>query len=505
MEQWIDLAKTFVNPISGDLPIGEDPRYSDVFSRLKAEVEKKSDVDFEKIRNLSESILKDSAKDLRVVSYLIMALARIEGLVGLAKGMAILYELVNQYGESLLPAKPKAQLSAIRWFQQDKVLTFAQASTKDVSLDDAEGVVSIHGLLFEKLSEFVGEPMSWPDLKKWLDEEKRKVEPVSNSGTSEVTNTELSSRPAPVSPPGASAVSGQSSIGSTAQYTQTIKSLLAYFREQSHYSKMFGVACSCQWGNLKLPPNENGKTRLSAPRDTSLNRIRNALDNEQWQEGLLACLDAFMEPGGQFLLEIVKNAYDCARHAGEKETALIIESQVKALVTRLPKLQQLKFDNDDPFVSSVVSSWIEQMTESSGNQLIEGDGANVAVLLQQAREVLNSDGVGAAFELLDNRPIKSRMQGVQIEYCKAQLCIEQDRSDIALPILLQLEKDVEQLQLVNVAPDFAMQIWRGLYRLQKDRLANIEQEGSRLDTENHIARLQSLMCTTDVASAMQWL
>ncbi|MEJ2066115.1 MAG: type VI secretion system domain-containing protein [Reinekea sp.] len=233
--------------------------------------------------------------------------------------------------------------------------------------------------------------------------------------------------------------------------------------------------------------------------------MRNALDNEQWQEGLLACLDAFMEPGGQFLLEIVKNAYDCARHAGEKETALIIESQVKALVTRLPKLQQLKFDNDDPFVSSVVSSWIEQMTESSGNQQIEGDGANVAVLLQQAREVLNSDGVGAAFELLDNRPIRSRMQGVQIEYCKAQLCIEQDRSDIALPILLQLEKDVEQLQLVNVAPDFAMQIWRGLYRLQKDRLANIEQEGSRLDTENHIARLQSLMCTTDVASAMQWL
>jgi len=512
MQQWIESAKAFVNPISEDLPVGEDPRYTDIFSKLKAEVEKKSEVDFEKIKNLAESILKESAKDIRVVSYLIMALSRLDGLVGLAEGMTIFNELINQFGESLIPTKSKARLSAIRWFQQDKILTFAQAATGSVLLEDAEGALEAYDALFANFTRLADEPMSWPDLKKWLDAQKQKLTPSqsapSKSAQSDSENAQIEkSRPVASSKNESSVqvVSGQSGIGSSKQYDQTLKALLLYFREQAQYSKMFGVACACQWGGVKLPPNENGKTRLPAPRDASLNRIRNAIDNEQWQEGLIACMDAFMEPSGQFLLEIVKSASDCARQAGEKETVLVIESNVKILISRLPKLQQLKFENDDPFVSSTVSAWLEQMNEASSNRESSGEGVSINSLLGQAREAMTNDGIQAAFSWLSNRPVHSRMQMVQIDFCKAQLCIEQGRSDLALPILLRLENEVEQLQLISVAPDFAMQVWRGLYRLQKDRLANIEQESSRVDTENHIARLQSLMCTTDVASAMQWL
>ena len=506
MDLWIEKAQLYVEPIAGDSPVGEDPRYSDEFSLLKAEVEKKSDVNFERIRELSENILKTSAKDLRVGSYLTMALARLDGMVGLGQGMAILHELVKVFGDELMPVKQKARLSAIRWIQQDKILAFAQGSTKNLSQAEAEAAVQTYDSLFESFSALSGEPLSWPDLQKWLKAEHSKLTPSEKSApTGDRAASNVSNSIPPSSPVAAvQAVSGSSGITSTAQYIQIQRSLMAYFREQKQYAKLFGIACSCQWGGLKLPPNEGGKTRLPAPRESSLNRVRNALDNEQWEEGLLASLDAFMEPGGQYSLEIAKYAYDCARQAGEKETAEHIQLQISALSKRIPKLLQLKFENEDPFASTNVTAWLDQINERNEQQ---NNGVNTGykIMLQKAREIISESDIHAAFEFLSNSPVKSELAKVELEYCKAQICVEQNRSDIALPILLCLQEDVERLKLAGVSPEIAMLIWRQLYRLQKDRLAAVEQDEGRVEMENHLAHLKSLMCTTDVASAMQWL
>lgn len=510
MEQWIEHAKKFTSPLSSDAPTGEDPRYCDEFSLLKAEIEKKTDVDFERIVSLCEDILSAKAKDLRVASYLVMSLSRLEGFSGLAKGMAILSHLVENFGDALHPNKPKARQSALKWFQQEKVLTFAQGATTSVAHEEAEAALALYDSLFEQLSGLCAEPMSWPELKQWLDKKRKETTPqtVAESPKPQSNHTaaeaEKQARPSPAAP-SMPATGSASGIESSSQYAQAVKHLLNYFREQKQYAKMLGTAMSCQWGNLKTPPNEQGKTRLPAPRDASLARIRNALDNEQWEEALIAGLDAFMEPSGQFLLDIPKWMFDSANRLGNTEVADVIKHQVMLLTKRLTKLTQLKFDNDEPFVSSTAAAWLEQMSEEAPSGNTEAGSGGLQTLLKNARDAVQESGIQGAFSLLNQTASQTALDRAYREFCKAQLCVEQERSELALPILLQLEQVADELSLAKVAPEFAMQIWRLLYRLQNERLATITQESSKLETENHIAHLQSLMCTTDVAKAMQWL
>ncbi|TCS41293.1 TssA family type VI secretion system protein [Reinekea marinisedimentorum] len=511
MEIWIDQVRCFGEPVNASQPVGEDPRYSDSFTQLKAEIEKKSDVNFELIRDLCEQILTESSKDLRVASYFILALSRLEGFEGLAKGMAALYHMVDSFGDSLYPTKPRARQAALKWFQQDKVLTFAQSATGSVDHPQAVSAIELYERLFEQLSGLGAEPMSWPDLKKWLEKIKLENAPAAEAAEPDAPADNppaTNSRPAPVArtvAQAAPAVQVSSSIESTTQYQQALRGLLAYFREQKLYGKLVGTALSCQWGNLKMPPNEAGKTKLPAPREASLARIRNAVENSQWEEGLLASVDAFMEPSGQFYFDIAKWMHDCAVNTGNSEVASLVKLNVIQITVRLPKLTQLKFDSDEAFASTTAAAWLEQINEENAGSESSQKQSGYKEYLNNARTLLQEKSIQEAFTYLSEIPAKNQLETSYLEFCKAQLCIEQERSELALPILFQLEKTVDQLSLQSVVPDFAMQIWRGLYRLQKDRLATLAQDASRDETENHLAHLQSLMCTTDVASAMQWL
>ena len=500
MQQWIEQTATLVTPIQPDNPVGEDPRYSDTFSDLKSEIEKKSDVDFERIRALSEQILSEQAKDIRVASYLMLSMARQDGFEGLARGMTLLLQLIQTYGEDIHPSRSKAKQSALRWFQQEKILNFAQKATNSVSGEIAEQAAAVYDALFSALSESAGEPMSWPELYKWIQSQQPKKQPEPEP-TKPQSSGDQPQEPATASQTSAPLPKG--AIQSTTQYQQSVRQLMGYYREQGSYEKQIALACTVQWIGLTLPPNEDGKTRLPAPRATSLTRIQNAIDNQQWEEGLVAAIDAFMEPSGNFLFDIMKQAADCAQQMNQAAINQLILSQLLLLTKKFPKLLQLRFDNDEPFASAKVTAWLEQ-NQQSGTQT--GQAADrLSEWLQEARALAESDSLSVALVWLSEQATSSQLERIQNDFCKAQLCVEQDRSNLATPLLLQLVKDVDRFHLAGTAPQTAMQIWRTLYRLLKEQLTSIEQDDQRLDMESQIERLRSLMCTTDVASAIQWL
>lgn len=500
MQQWIEQTAGLIGPIDAENPVGEDPRYSDRFSELKMEIEKRTDVDYERIRTLAEEILNEQAKDIRVASYLLLSMARQDGLEGLGRGMTLLLQLLNQYGEDLHPTRIKARLSALRWFQQEKVLHFAQQATEQVTGDVAEQAMKVYDSLFALLSDQSGEPMSWPELQKWLkaqqpekQQSKSEPEPDKQPQASAGAGAVVASKP----------VTQGAAIQSTNQYQQAVRQLIAYYREQDAFEKQVSLACTVQWAGLALPPNDDGKTRLPAPRAASLTRIRNAMDNQQWQDGLNAALDAFMEPGGNFMFDIMKQAAECAQHLNIPSVSQHILAQLSLLTTRLPKLLQLRFENDEPFASAKVNAWLEQTEQSNGHASSSVD--TLSEWLKEARALADAESLQSALSWLATQPVGSQLERIQNDFCKAQICVEQDRSNLALPILLQLVKDVERFHLAGTAPQTAMQVWRTLYRLLKEQLTSVEQDDQRLEMENQIDHLQSLMCTTDVASAIQWL
>ena len=70
---------SWLQPLSGPSPLGEDPGYDDDFQQMREEVNKLSGADTELICRLAEKLLTTTAKDIRVATYYCWAKLHREG------------------------------------------------------------------------------------------------------------------------------------------------------------------------------------------------------------------------------------------------------------------------------------------------------------------------------------------------------------------------------------------------------------------------------------------
>ena len=98
-EHYLQLAK---NPINDGDFAGADMRYSGEFETLEGELEKAASlhqteaIDWQKIRDLSEALLRHHSKDLRAACWMTWALYQREGLAGLQAGLGLLHLLCGE-------------------------------------------------------------------------------------------------------------------------------------------------------------------------------------------------------------------------------------------------------------------------------------------------------------------------------------------------------------------------------------------------------------------------
>ena len=105
----------WLQPISADTPVGEDPGYDDDFQRMREEVNKLSGADAERVAQLAEKLLRQSCKDLRVATYYLWARLHQDGEAGLADGLGLLAALVGHYAQQVLPVRPNSRKMALEW------------------------------------------------------------------------------------------------------------------------------------------------------------------------------------------------------------------------------------------------------------------------------------------------------------------------------------------------------------------------------------------------------
>ncbi|MGN8278685.1 ImpA family type VI secretion system protein, partial [Pseudomonas sp. SMN5] len=74
----------WLQPISADLPVGEDPGYDDDFQCMREEVNKLSGASTERVIALAEKLLTHTCKDLRVATYYLWARLHRDGGGGIA-------------------------------------------------------------------------------------------------------------------------------------------------------------------------------------------------------------------------------------------------------------------------------------------------------------------------------------------------------------------------------------------------------------------------------------
>lgn len=107
------------NPEGADIESSGDDEAISILIDLEAEMEKRSGNDYNKCVGWAKSLLEKYSKNLNVAVWLTISWFRITGLSGLNKGLILLAELVNKYGEKSYPQDKEKQARVFNSLNND--------------------------------------------------------------------------------------------------------------------------------------------------------------------------------------------------------------------------------------------------------------------------------------------------------------------------------------------------------------------------------------------------
>ena len=127
-----DIVQDYLEPFSGDSPVGIDATNEEEYFVLNMEIPKTSP-DYKKCIELSAVILKEKSKDIKIATWLCFALFRTEKIKGLVNGLKIIYHLLKKYENNLYPANPNYRSKAIQFLNQPRFYKLVEKESVSTS------------------------------------------------------------------------------------------------------------------------------------------------------------------------------------------------------------------------------------------------------------------------------------------------------------------------------------------------------------------------------------
>ena len=118
----LTLWDNWLKPINPETEAGDDPAYDDNFQLMREEINKLSGTDSALLCELAQKCLCECAKDIRVVTWYVLARLSRDGEKGLSEGLLLLVAMLNRYGQTCHPQRPVARKAALGWLNSAKVI-----------------------------------------------------------------------------------------------------------------------------------------------------------------------------------------------------------------------------------------------------------------------------------------------------------------------------------------------------------------------------------------------
>lgn len=486
------LWQTWLLPVTVDTPVGEDPGYHDDFLRVRDEMNKISGADTDLICQLAESLLLTQAKDVRIATYYIWARLHRNGERGLAEGLALLAGLVERFGTQLLPSRPASRKMVLEWLTGEKMLD-SLARYPEVAKDDFADIIAALNLLTVSFS-------AWPE-----DQQPPSLMPLINAlesrlaqsgGMNAVVPQNSSSVPVPSSTVNAPQVQ---TINSGRDLLDQAKILARYLNEQPQgWLSAHRLMKTLRWDTVhELPPDVDGKTRLSPPRAESRNQLKRLYAQQNWTE-LLEQADLMFSTGvSHFWLDLQWYLHQALAKAGAPwdRWTTVIRQDLALLLERLPGLENLAWNDGTLFADEVTCNWIAQqvMAREDGAWLVgkalsptDDTAYDVLALEPEALELADSQGVDAALGWLQTRPgITTARQRLLLRLLMARVAEQYGKNEMALLLLEELDNTAQGLTLMQWEPELLFEVnarQLKLLRLRTHRYADKIQLARKMDT-----------------------
>ncbi|MCJ8320804.1 MAG: TssA family type VI secretion system protein [Colwellia sp.] len=503
-----------------ELTCGEDLKYEEDFKYLKSSFSGVSELDCKKIFVIGTQLSANKSKDLRIASYLLFGAASEYGVEGLVNGLALFNRFVALFLSDIHPIKDKGRKAVHTWLlsQQNRMVALAEQQ----GIFDPEQIVNLHEQLaiyanetIRKIDDNAG-PLS--ELKQWADKlaskypviipdvalEKVAQQITQSSTMAEATNSDhqvnenqINER-VTASAPSNVQIAPLPQIDSDTQFAETLRKLLSFDKENQNLTRLVALSRAARWSDIKLPPNEQGKTRIPAPRNTAFTPIVNALANDDYLTAFMLGEALFMEGAMHFNLDLQIMQLTALKGLGNTVVTNQLEFSLYQLSSRFPQLTQLTYDDSSALCSAktkdVIADIAAQFTQVSTSVSGIDEAFEQTEVLAKAQVELGK--LDSALTIVNTLSTCNAYGRAQLLLMKAKMCLLAERYDFAAPMLTELIDTIEKHQLGQWQPTLSMQIWRSAI-LCFDTLAAKGNE--KLAEQSHILKQKMILTQPEVA------
>lgn len=503
--QQIALWESWLAPVDGAQPVGEDPGYDDDFQLMREEVNKLSGADTEQVCTLAERLLTTTAKDIRVATYYCWARLHQDGEKGLADGLSLLAGLLERYGSQLYPQRDRSRRAALEWLASPRMLdslSLYPEVVREDALHTVAALLAIQAALDNEPEE------TRPHLGGLFSALESRL--MKSGGVDAVVPQNVGENIAPqASSSGPAPAMGTISSGQDL-LTQG-RTLAVYLREQpGGWLAAHHLMKSLRHDTLQTLPamSGDGRTRIDPPKADQKALLKRLYLQQSWSEILEQADSQFSRGASHLWLDLQWYIHQALVKSGQQVLADIVAADLKGLLTRLTGLETLAFSDGTPFADEVTLRWIETEVLAQGDDWDSTVAAprqgnaddDILQLESEAVTLADGDGVDAALAWLQTRPgITTARQRWLLRLLMGRIAEQYSKNELAIHLFTELGERAGEVSLNDWEPELLFEVRARHLKLLRMKAGRSEADKARLNPE--MDRLLAALIATDPARA----
>ena len=477
---YLELAKL---PINEGNFAGTDVRYSTEYEVLETELGKAtalhetSAIDWQKVRENSETLLSAHSKDLRVAAWLIWGLYQRESFAGLQAGFSLLHYLCLNHWDELHPRKPRTRAAAIGWL----IPRLEQALAEHVPIGEqlalfrslAEQLRALEACLAEHLGEEA--PLLLPLCRRLDELVKRASQGQPEPGSVGAAIAQVKQAASQMLTPGAPIESEKDAHKSLRSLQDQARPLCAYWLKQKASDlRALRLARTLLWLPIDGLPERNAE-QITALRGLPVDKL--ASYQERYQQGQYADLLVDLEASiarAPFWLDGQHLVWQCLQGLAAEQAMREVEIQLALFMQRMSGLEELRYHDGSAFADAQTRAWLsshvmphlQAPSNESTPPANDGDSQPAwEIALQEVLPKLRKDGLKSAVQQLKLGLAKARGGRERFfwQLALARLCYGAKKYKLAKTQLESLDQTLQASGLGDWEPDLALEVLRLLH------------------------------------------
>ncbi|ALI07529.1 MULTISPECIES: type VI secretion system protein TssA [Pseudomonas] len=470
---YLALAKT---PVSKESFAGADVRFSNEYEALEREVSKTQSmhesghVDWLKVLEASEALLRTQSKDLRVVAWLVWALYQCESFQGLLAGLGLLQHLCKHHWLDIHPLKNRTRAASINWLMP----RLEQAFGDDIAIKEQLPIFRHLAAQLEGLdaacTAHLGDdaPLLLPLCRRLNTMIQRATENLPQTGAIGTVVAQVKHVATQLFTPGTPIENEKEAHKALRVQQEGARPLCTWWlKQKATDARALRLNRTMLWLAIDVLPERNAEqvTQLRGLPADKLKAYQDRLQQGDYAD-LLVDIEASLATA-PFWFDGQRLAWECLQGLNAELAMCEVEIHFALFIQRLPGIIELRWHDGTPFADSATRGWIAAQVmphlQSPGGAPTADVADNQApweLALEEAEAILRKDGLKPAVQLL-----RQAMQGAHRtrerflwQFALARLCFSARKYELTKVQLEVLDQTLRNAGLNAWEPLLELQV-----------------------------------------------